>query len=152
MQTMATPKKPLNDRTAGELMLTEVFKVVQRLNATAGQNMVKKGTRSGTMTFNPKIIIAEDGSRHYTCFVEIYTPASSKASTEMSMEWSSTDIEQFKQALTTVFPALSALAKEGYLSDTFTVGRVAPDGEETEAYAPAVLEPGMYSLSDANDA
>jgi hypothetical protein len=151
-KTMATPKKLLNDRAVGELMLNEIFKVVQGLNAAAGQSMVKKGTRSGTMTFNPKIIIAEDGSKHYTCFVEIYTQASSKAGTEMSMEWSSTDIEQFKQTLTTLFPALSALAKEGYLSDTFTVGRVSPDGEETEVYAPAVLEPGMYSLSEAQEA
>ena len=133
-------------------MLTEVFKVVQRLNAAAGYSVVKKGTRSGNMTFNPKIILAEDGSKHYPCFVETYTPASSKAGTEMSMEWSSTDIEQFKQALTTLFPALSALAKEGYLSDTFTVGRVAPDGEEIEVYAPSVPESGMYSLSEANDA
>ena len=100
------------------------------------------------MTFNPKIIVDDDGSKHYTCFVEIYTPASSKAGTQMSMEWSSTDIEQFKQALTTLFPALSALAKEAYLSDTFTVGRISPDGEETEVYAPDVLEPGMYSLKE----
>ena len=146
---MAPPKNPLNDRAAGEIMLTEVFKVVQRLNAAAGPNMVKKGTRSGNMTFNPKIILADDGSKHYTCFVEIYTQASSKAGTEMSMEWSSTDIEQFKQVLTTLFPALSALAKEGYLSDTFTVGRISPDGQETEVYTPSVLEPGMYSLSEA---
>ena len=148
---MATPRKPLNDRTAGEIMLNEVFTVVQRLNATAGPSMVKKGSRSGNMTFSPKIIIADDGSKHYTCFVEIYTQASSKAGTEMSMEWSSTDIEQFKQALTTLFPALSALAKEGYLSDTFTVGCINPDGEETEVYAPDVLEPGMYSVSEANE-
>jgi len=114
--------------------------------------MVQKGTRSGNMTFNPKIVIADDRSKHYTCFVEIYTPASSKAGTDMSMEWSSTDIEQFKQALTTLFPALSALAKEGYLSDTFTVGRISPDGQETEVYAPSVLEPGMYSLSEAEGA
>ncbi len=149
---MAPPKKPLNDRAAGEIMLTEVFTIVQRLNAAAGQSMVKKGTRSGNMTFNPKIILADDGSKHYTCFVEIYTQASSKAGTEMSMEWSGTDIEQFKQALTTLFPALSALAKEGYLSDTFTVGRISQDGEETEAYAPPELEPGMYSLSEAEEA
>ena len=149
---MATPKKPLNDRAAGEIMLTEVFTVVQRLNAAAGQSMVKKGTRSGNMTFNPKIIIAEDGSKHYTCFVEIYTQASNKAGTEMSMEWGSPDIEQFKQALTILYPALSVLAKEGYLSDTFTVGRISPNGEETEVYAPSVLEPGMYSLSEANEA
>src|SRR5437588_5376613 len=133
---MATPRKSLNDRAAGEIMLTEVFSVVQRLNAAAGQSMVKRGTRSGNMTFNPKIILAEDGSKHYTCFVEIFTPASSKAGTEMSMEWSSTDIEQFRQALTTIFPTLSALAKEGFLSDTFTVGRISPDGEETEVYEP----------------
>src|SRR5437868_9305751 len=149
---MAPPQKPFNDHAAGEIMLTEVFKVVQRLNAVAGPGMVKKGTRSGNMTFNPKIILADDGSKHYTCFVEIYTHASSKAGTEMSMEWSSTDIEQFKQALTTLFPALSALAKEGYLSDTFTVGHISPDGEETEIYTPSVLEPGMYSLSEANEA
>jgi len=148
---MAPPQKSFNDRAAGEIMLTEVFKVVQRLNAAAGPSMVKKGTRSGNMTFNPKIILADDGSKHYTCFVEIYTQASSKAGTEMSMEWSSTDIEQFKQALTTLFHALSALAKEGYLADTFTVGRISPVGEETEVYAPSVLEPGMYSLSEAHE-
>ena len=148
---MAPPQKPFNDRAAGEIMLTEVFTTVQRLNAAAGQSMVKRGTRSGNMTFNPKIVVAEEGHKHYTCFVEIYTPASSKAGTEMSMEWSSTDIEQFKQALTTVLPALSALAKEGFLSDTFTVGRISPVGEETEVYAPSVLEPGMYSLSEAHE-
>jgi hypothetical protein len=149
---MATPRKSLPDREAGKIMLTEVFTVVQRLNAAAGQSMVQKGARSGNMTFNPKIILADDRSKHYTCFVEIYTPASSKAGTDMSMEWSSTDIEQFKQALTTLYPALSALAKEGYLSDTFTVGRISPDGQETEVYAPSVLEPGMYSLSEAEGA
>jgi len=148
---MATPKKPLHDRAAGETMLTEVFTVVQRLNAAAGQSMVQKGTRSGTMTFNPKIILTEEGSKHYTCFVEIYTSASSKAGTDMSMEWGSLDIEQFKQALTTLFPALSSLAKEGYLADTFTVGRISPDGQESEVYAPSVLEPGMYRLSEANE-
>jgi hypothetical protein len=150
--TMATSKKSLNDHTAGEIIFTEVFKIVQRLNAAAGQSMMKKGTRSGTMTFNPKIILSNDGSKHYTCIVEIYTPQSSKAETDMSMEWSSTDTEQFKQAITTLFPALSALAKEGYLSDTFTVGCISPDGEETEAYRPTVLEPGMYSLSEAGEA
>ena len=148
---MTTSKKPLNDRAAGELMFTEVFKIVQRLNAAAGQSMMKKGTRSGTMTFNPKIIFTDDGSKYYTCIVEIYTPASSKAGTDMSMEWSHTDIEQFKQALTTLFPALSALAKEGYLSDTYTVGRISPDGEETEVYKPDVLEPGTYSLSEEGE-
>ena len=148
---MATPKNPLNDRAAGELMLTEVFNAVQRLNAAAGQSMVKKGTRSGTMTFNPKIILSDDGSKHYACIVEIYTPHNSKAGTDMSVEWRSMDIEQFKQALTTLSPALSALAKEGYLSDTYTVGRISPDGEETEVYKPDVLEPGMYSLSEATE-
>jgi hypothetical protein len=146
---MANSRKPLNDRTAGETMLTEIFKVVQRLNSTAGPSMVKKGSRSGNMTFNPKIVIEDDGSKHYTCFVEIYSQASNKAGTEISMEWSSTDIEQFKQALTTAFLALSALAKEGYLSDTFTVGHINQDGEETEVYAPEVLKPGMYNLSEA---
>lgn len=149
---MATPKKSFNDRAAGEIMLKEVFTIVQRLNAAAGQSMVKKGTRSGNMTFNPKIILADDGSKHYTCLVEIYTPASSKAGTDMSMQWSSTDIEQFKQALTTLFPALSALAKEGYLSDTFTVGRISQDEEEIEIYVPDVLEPGIYRLSEAEEA
>jgi hypothetical protein len=150
-ETMATPRKPLNDRAAGEIMLAEVFTIVQRLNAAAGQSMIKKGTRSGNMTFNPKIVLAEDGSKQYTCFVEIYTPTSSKAGWGMSMEWSSPDIEQFKQAFSTLYPALSALAKEGYLADTFTVGYIKPDGEETEVYAPSVLEPGMYSLSEAQE-
>jgi hypothetical protein len=148
---MTVPKKPLDDRTVGEIMLTEIFTVVQRLNASAGPSMIKKGTRSGNMTFNPKIILADDGSKQYTCFVEIYTQASSKAGTEISMEWSCTDIEWFKQALTTLFPSLSTLAKEGYLSDTFTVGYVSPDGEETEVYAPEELKPGMYSLSEAHE-
>ncbi len=148
---MALPRKSFNDRAAGELMLTEVFTVVQRINAAAGPNMVKKGTRSGNITFNPKIVVTDEGSRQFICFVEIYTQASSEAGTEISMEWRSMDIEQFKQALTTLFPALSALAKEGYLSDTFTVGRISPDGEETEVYAPDVLKPGMYSLSEANE-
>ncbi len=122
-------------------MLTEVFNVVQRLNAAAGPGMVQKGTRSGNMTFNPRIVIDEDGSKHYSCFVDIYTQASSKAGTDMNMEWSSTNIEQFKQAITALFPALSALAKEGYLSDTFTVGQITKDGEEIEVYAPDVLKP-----------
>src|SRR5437588_6715276 len=113
---MATSKKSLSDREAGEIMLNEVFAVVQRLNAAAGPVMVQKGTRSGNMTFNPRIIIEEDGSKRYTCFVDIYTQVSSKAGTDMSMEWSSTNTQQFKQALTVLFPALSALAKEGYLS------------------------------------
>src|ERR1700694_2563042 len=63
-QTMATSRKSLPDRAAGEIMLTEVFSVVQRLNAAAGQSMVQKGARSGNMTFNPKMILAEDGSKH----------------------------------------------------------------------------------------
>ena len=149
---MATPRKSLPDREAGKIMLTEVFTVVQRLNAAAGQSMVQKGARSGNMTFNPKIIIAEDGSMHYTCVVEIYTQASSQAETDMSLEWSSTNTDQFKQALMLLFPALSALAKDGYLSDTFTVGRINQDGQESEVYAPSVLEPGMYSLSEAEGA
>ena len=146
---MATPRKPLDDRATGEIMLTEVFRVVQRLNATAGPGMVKKGTRSGTMTFSPKIIVDEDGHKQYTCVVEIYTPASDKAGTQISMEWSSADINQFKQTLTLLFPALSALAKESFVSETFTVGCISSNGEESEVYAPAMLEPGMYSLKDA---
>jgi len=148
---MATSKKSPGDREAGEIMLTEVFAVVQRLNAAAGPSMVQKGTRSGNMTFNPRIVINENGSKHYTCFVDIYTQGSSKAGTDMSMEWSSTNTEQFKQALTALFPALSALAKEGYLSDTFTVGQITKDGAEIEVYAPEVLKPGMLSLSEVDD-
>lgn len=148
---MATSKKAPGDREAGEFMLTEVFAVVQRLNATAGPSMVQKGSRSGNMTFNPRIAIEEDGSKRYTCFVDIYTQVSSKAGTDMSMEWSSTNTEQFKQALTVLFPALSALAKEGYLSDTFTVGQITKDGEEIEVYAPGVLKPGMLSLSEVDE-
>ena len=148
---MATSKKSPGDREAGEIMLTEVFAVVQRLNAAAGPGMVQKGTRSGNMTFNPRIVINENGSKHYTCFVDIYTQGISKAGTDISMEWSSTNIEQFKQALAVLFPALSALAKEGYLSDTFTVGQITKDGEEIEVYAPDVLKPGMLSLSEVDD-
>ena len=126
---MATSKKSPGDREAGEIMLTEVFTVVQRLNAAAGPSIVQKGTRSGNMTFNPRIVINENGSKHYTCFVDIYTQGSSKAGTDISMEWSSTNTEQFKQALVVLFPALSALAKESYLSDTFTVGQIALFGK-----------------------
>ncbi len=148
---MATSKKSPGDREAGEIMLTEVFTVVQRLNAAAGPSIVQKGTRSGNMTFNPRIVINENGSKHYTCFVDIYTQGISKAGTDISMEWSSTNIEQFKQALAVLFPALSALAKEGYLSDTFTVGQITKDGEEIEVYAPEVLKPGMLSLSEVDE-
>jgi hypothetical protein len=148
---MANSQKSLSDREAGEIMLNEVFAVVQRLNATAGPAMVQKGTRSGNMTFNPRIVIDENSRKHYTCFVDIYTQGSSKAGTDMSMEWSSTNIEQFKQALKVLFTALSALAKEGYLSDTFTVGRISKDGEEIEVYAPGVLQPGMLSLSEVEE-
>ncbi len=148
---MATSKKPLSDREAGEIMLNEVFAVVQRLNAAAGPTMVQRGTRSGNMTFNPRIVIDENGSKHYMCFVDIYTQSSSKAGTDMSLEWSSTNIEQFKQAITVLFPALSALAKEGYLSETFTVGQISKDGEEIEVYAPDVLKPGMLSLSEVDE-
>jgi hypothetical protein len=146
---MANSKKPVNDHAAGEIMLTEVFNVVQKLNAAAGPGMVKKGARSGNMTFSPKIVVDDAGDRQYTCVVEIYTPASEKAGTEISMEWGSTDANQFKQALTTVFPALSGLAREGYISDTFTVGLITPESEEVEVYAPDMLEPGMYSLKEA---
>lgn len=148
---MATSKQPLSDREAGEIMLNEVFAVVQRLNAAAGPAMVQKGTRSGNMTFNPRIVIDESGSKHYMCFVDIYTQGSSKAGTDMSMEWNSTNTEQFKQALNILFPSLSALAKEGYLSDTFTVGQISTDGEEIEVYAPDVLKPGMLSLSEVDE-
>ncbi len=148
---MATSKKSPGDREAGEIMLTEVFAVVQRLNAAAGPGIVQKGTRSGNMTFNPRIVIDENGSKHYTCFVDIYTQGSSKAGTDISIEWTTTIIEQFKQALAVLFPALSALAKDGFLSDTFTVGQITKNGEEIEVYAPDVLKPGMLSLSEVDD-
>jgi hypothetical protein len=148
---MATPKKSLSDRDAGEIMLNEVFAVVQQLNAAAGPGMVQKGTRSGNMTFNPRIVIDESGIKHYTCFVDIYTQASSKVGTDINMEWSTTNTDQFKQALKILFPALSALAKEGYLSDTFTVGQISKDGTEIEVYAPDELKPGMLSLSEVDE-
>ena len=148
---MPTPRKPLPDRAAGEAIFTEVFKNVQQLNATAGPIMVKKGTRSGNMTFRPKIIVEEANERRYTCGVEIYTQASDDAGTEIGLEWSSSDPDQFKQALATVFPALSAFARQGFVSDTFTVGLITPDGEESEVYTPAVLEPGVYSLSEEQE-
>jgi len=145
---MATPGKPINDRMAGEIMLNEVFKVVERLNATAGQSMVKTGKRSGNMTFSPKIIVSEDGHKQYTCFVEIYTQQSTDTGQQINMECSGVDVEQFKQTLTTAFTTLSGLAKEGYLSDTYTVGLIKPNSEEIEVYAPQVLKPGMYSLKE----
>jgi hypothetical protein len=145
---MATPGKPIDDRVAGEIMLNEVFKVVERLNAAAGPIMVKTGKRSGNMTFNPKIIVNEDGHKQYTCFVEIYTQQSTDTGQQMNMECSGVDVGQFKQALTTVFTALSGLAKEGYLSDTYTVGLIKPNSEEIEVYAPQVLKPGMYSIKE----
>lgn len=148
---MAASKKSPGDREAGEIMLNEVFAVVQRLNAAAGPTMVQKGTRSGNMTFNPRIVIDENAGKHYTCFVDIYTQGSSKAGTDMSLEWSSTNTEQFKQALKVLSPALSALAKEGYLSDMFTVGKISKEGEEIEVYAPEVLQPGMLSLSEVDE-
>jgi len=146
---MATPRKPMNDRVAGEIMLKEVFTIVQKLNSAAGPSMVKAGGRSGNMTFSPKIAIDEEGYRQYTCEVSIYTPKSMEVGPQVSMGLVGDDIEQFKQALTTVFLALSALAQQSYLSDMFTVGLIKPDGEEVEVYAPYVLEPGMYSLYEA---
>jgi hypothetical protein len=67
------------------------------------------------------------------------------------MESSSTNIDQFKEALTTVSLPFSALAKEGFLSEYVHCGHTNPDGKETEVYAPEVLEPGMYSLLEANE-
>ncbi len=145
---MVAPRKPLNNRTAGEIMLNEVFKVVEQMNATAGSILVTKGKRTGNMTFSPKIILDEDGHKQYSCFVEIYTQQSTDTGQHISIEWSGEDIEQFNQALKTVVPALSALAKEGYISDMFTVGLIKPNSEEIEVYAPKVLEPGMYSLKE----
>ncbi len=148
---MATAKKSLGDREAGEIMLNEVFAEMQRLNAAAGPILVQKGSRSGNMTFNPRIVIDEDGDKRYTCFVDIYTQTSSKAGTDISMEWSSSNIEQFKQALKVLSPVLSALAKEGFLAETFTVGKISKDGQETEVYAPDALKPGMLSLSEVDE-
>src|SRR5437660_10701078 len=129
---MAPARKSIPDPAAGEIMFNEVFKIVQQLNALAGPSMVTKGAKSGNMTFNPKIISDEAGKKQYTCYVDIYTPKSVHAGTEIGMEWSSTDLEQFKQALTTVFTALSSLAEQTYLSDTYTVGLIKPNSEEIE--------------------
>lgn len=148
---MADSKKPLSDREAGEIMLNEVFAEIQRLNAVAGPTLVQKGSRSGNMTFNPRIVMDENGGKRYICFVDIYTQISGKAGTDISLEWSSTNIEQFKQALKMLSPALSALAKEGFLSDTFTVGKISKDGQETEIYTPDTLKPGMLSLSEVDE-
>jgi hypothetical protein len=145
---MASPKKPINDQATGETMLTEIFKVVEQLNATAGPGMAEKGVKSGTMTFNPKIVVDEAGDKQYTCYVDIYTPNGADDGPEMSMEWSGATIEQFKQALAIAAQALSGLAKETYLSETYTVGLVKPDGEEVEIYAPEILEPGIYSIKE----
>ena len=146
---MATPRKPMNDRAAGEIMLKEVFKIVQKLNAAAGPSMVTKGVKNGNMTFSPKIVVDEEGYRQYTCEVSIYTPKSLEVGPQISMGLVGDDIEQFKQALSTLLLALSGLAQQSYLSDMFTVGLIRPNGEESEVYAPAVLEPGMYRLDEA---
>jgi hypothetical protein len=145
---MASPKKSINDQATGETMLTEIFKVVERLNAIAGPGMAEKGAKSGTMTFNPKIVVDEAGDKQYTCYVDIYTPDGADDGPEMSMEWSGATIEQFKQALAIATQALSGLAKETYLAETYTVGLVKPDGEEVEIYAPEILEPGIYSIKE----
>lgn len=146
---MATPRKSMNDRVAGEIMLKEVFNIVQKLNAAAGPSMVKSGGRTGNMTFSPKITVDEEGYRQFTCEVSIYTPKSMEVGPQVSMVLSGDDIEQFKQALATVFLALSGLAQQSYLSDMFTVGLIKPNSEEIEVYSPEVLEPGMYSLEEA---
>src|SRR5262249_3577366 len=138
----------LSDHAAGEIMLNEVFKVVQQLNAAAGPATAEKGVKSGNMTFNPKIMIDDAGEKQYTCYVDIYTPKTAGIGPEISMEWSGATVEQFKQALTTVAIALSGLAREAYLSDTYTVGLIKPDGEEIEIYSPKDLEPGMYSIKE----
>ena len=75
-----------------------------------------------------------DGHKQYTCYVEIYTEQSTDTGQQITMECSGEDIGQFKQALTTVFTALCGLAKEGYVSDMFTVGLIKPNGEEIEVY------------------
>ncbi len=146
---MVSPKKAISDQAAGEIILTEVFKVVEQLNATAGPGMAEKGVKSGNMTFNPKIVIDEAGDKQYTCYVDIYTPKGADDGPEMSMEWSGATLEQFKQALMIASLALAGLARETYLSETFTVGLIKPDGEEIEIYAPEFLEPGIYSIKDA---
>ncbi len=148
---MATSRKRMNDRVAGEIMLNEVFKVMEQLNATAGPSMATKGVKSGNMTFSPKIAVDVEGERQYTCEVAIYTPESIEVGPQISMGFSGANIEQFKQALTIVSTALLGLAQQGYVSDMFTVGLIRPNGEEIEVYAPEVLEPGMYSLEDADE-
>jgi len=146
---MPNPKKASSDRAAGEMLFTEIFKLVEQLNTTAGLALAEKGTKSGNMTFSPKIILEEDGKKHYTCSVDIYTPQTAETGPEINMEWDGTSVEQFKKALMTVAIALSSLAREAYIADTYTVALIKQDGEETEIYAPEILEPGMYSIKDA---
>lgn len=146
---MATPKKATTDQKAGEIIFAEVFKLVELLNATAGPAIAEKGTKSGNMTFSPKISIDEIGEKHYTCYVDIYTPQSTVIGSEISIEWGGVTLEQFQQALKTIVIALSSLAREAYLSDTYTVALIKANGDETEIYAPAILEPGVYSIKDA---
>lgn len=145
---MTTPRKRINDHAAGEIMLNEVFKVVQLLNAVAGPNIAKLGMKSGNMTFSAKIVVDEEGVRQYICEVSIYTPKSMEIGPQISVGLIGDDIEQFKQALTTVSIALSSLAQQRYLSDMFTVGLIRPNEEEIEIYAPEVLEPGMFRLDE----
>ncbi|HLG75734.1 MAG TPA: hypothetical protein VKX46_04930 [Ktedonobacteraceae bacterium] len=148
---MAIPGKPLNDQAAGERLFREVFQLMQKLNATAGPAMAKQGERSGNITFSPKIVIDEDNGRFYTCEIAIYTPESIENGPQIGMEISGISVEQFTQALATISIALTGLAQQRYLSDMFTVGLVDENDEETEIYAPDVLEPGVYSLADEDD-
>ncbi len=145
---MAPSKKSIPDAAAGEIMFNETFKLVQQLNAMAGPTMVKKGVKSGNISFSPKIIVDNAGDRQYTCSVDIYTPKTMEAGPEIGMELSGTDMEQFKQALAIASIALSGLARQTYLSETYTVGLVKPESEEIEIYTPKVLEPGMYSIKE----
>lgn len=48
---MAIPRKSMNGRTVGEIMLSEVFTVVQRLNAAAGPRTEKSTGRSLSSSF-----------------------------------------------------------------------------------------------------
>ncbi len=51
---MAASKKSSGDREAGEFMLTEVFAVVQRLNAAAGPSYGTKGYKKWEYDLQPQ--------------------------------------------------------------------------------------------------
>ena len=126
-------------------MLNEVFAVVQRLGCATAQPRAwyKRVQENGNMTFNPRIVIDENGSKHYTCFVDIYTQGSSKAGTDMSLEWSSTNLQQFKQALNIYLQRFWPLPKKAIFPIRSPLVRSQKMEKSLRCTRQTCLQPGM---------